>query len=75
MGRVAWASAISGLRSVQNARGPGLTFLLAVLAEFQRARAAEQRYEDLRRASAAALARDDIVPTDLPRRIFEEFYS
>ena len=42
---------------------------------FRRAGAAEQRYEQLTRASAAALARDGIVRTDLPRRIFEEFYS
>jgi hypothetical protein len=74
MGRVGWACAISGLRWVQNTRGPGLTFLLVALAEFLRARAAEQRHEDLRRAGAAAPARDDIV-LDLPRRIFEEYYS
>jgi hypothetical protein len=37
--------------------------------------AAEQRYEHLRWASAGAVTRDDMVPSDLPRRIFEEFYS
>jgi hypothetical protein len=47
----------------------------AVLAEFARARAAEQRYRYLRLAGAAALPRDGIAPADIPRRIFEEFYS
>jgi hypothetical protein len=53
--------------------GPG--FIGVVLAEFKRAVAAEQRYEDLKRTSAAALACDGIVRADIPRRIFEEFYS
>jgi hypothetical protein len=52
--------------------GPG--FIGVVLSEFKRAVAAEQHYEHLKRASAAALARDGILPTDIPRRIFEEFY-
>ena len=75
MGGVGQAFGIRGLRLIQNGRRPGLELLLAILAEFRRARAAEQRYEKLRRAGAAALARDGIVRTDLPRRIFEEFYS
>ena len=37
--------------------------------------AAEQRYEYLRRAGAAALSRDGVVRADVPRRIFDEFYS
>ena len=60
---------------MQNGRWPGLEFLRVVLAELRRARAAEQRYENLHRAGAAALARDGIVPADIPRRIFDEFYS
>jgi hypothetical protein len=64
-----------GLRPVQNRRGSGLEYFRVVLAEFQRAMAAEQRYEYLRRAGTAALARDGIVRTDISRRIFDEFYS
>jgi hypothetical protein len=72
---VGQASGVRGPRSIQNGRWPGLEFLLVVLAELRRARAAEQRYENLRRAGAAPLARDGIVPADIPRRIFDEFYS
>jgi hypothetical protein len=50
----------------------GLGFLVVLLAEFKRASAAAQRYQDLRYRSAchgyARLA-------DIPARIFEEFYS
>ena len=58
--------------------GPGqeLQYLHVVRAEFQRAVAATRRYEHLKRArAAAALARDGILPADIPRRIFEEFYA
>jgi hypothetical protein len=48
------------------------SFLLAMVAEFGRATAAAQRYEELRYRSA----RDGrIAPADIPRRVFEEFYS
>jgi hypothetical protein len=53
----------------------GLAFVLAVAAEFRRAAAAEQRYEDLKHNGAAAFAREGIVRADVPRRVFEEFYS
>jgi SAM-dependent methyltransferase len=56
-------------------RGPASGFIGVILAEFRRAVAAEQCYEHLKRASAAALARDGMVRADLPRRIFEESYS
>jgi hypothetical protein len=56
-------------------RWSGLELLLVILTEFRRARAAEQRHGHLRRAGVAALARDGIVPADIPRRIFDEFYS
>ena len=75
MGGVGQAFGIRGLRSIQNGGRPELEVLLAILAEFQRAGGAERRHEQLTRASAAALARDGIVRTDLPRRIFKEFYS
>ena len=51
---------------------PGRNFLSRMFAEFGRANAAAQRYEDLRYRSA----RDrGTVADDLPRRVFEEFYS
>jgi hypothetical protein len=43
-----------------------------MLAEFTRANAAAQRYEDLRYRSAG---HGRIAPDDIPRRVFEEFYS
>ena len=46
--------------------------LLAMVAEFGRACAAAQRYEDLRHRGAG---RGSIAPADVPRRVFEEFYS
>jgi hypothetical protein len=52
-----------------------LGVLRAVLAEFQRAVAAAHRYERLKGAGAAALARNRIRPADIPRRIFDEFYA
>jgi hypothetical protein len=45
---------------------------MSVVAEFRRACAAAQRYEDLRHRSAA---RGSIAPADIPRRVFEELYS
>jgi hypothetical protein len=43
-----------------------------MIAEFRRANAAARRYEDLRYRSGRAGG----VPTeDIPRRVFEEFYS
>jgi hypothetical protein len=48
------------------------TFLLAMLAEFRRAAAAAQRYDDLRYRSAGS---GRIAPADLPRQVFEELYS
>jgi hypothetical protein len=47
-------------------------FLSAMLAEFRRATAAAQRYDDLRCRSAGT---GRIAPVDLPRQVFEEFYA
>jgi hypothetical protein len=47
-------------------------YLLAMLAEFRRAAAAAQRYDDLRYRSAGT---GRIATADFPRRVFEEFYS
>jgi hypothetical protein len=44
--------------------------LLAMVAEFRRACAAAQRYEDLRHRGAGRIA-----PADIPRRVFDELYS
>jgi hypothetical protein len=71
MGRVAGR----GICGIQWDSWSGLEYFRGVLAEFRHARAAEQRYGYLRRAGTAALARDGIAPADIPRRIFEEFYS
>jgi hypothetical protein len=43
-----------------------------MLAEYRRAAAAAQRYTDLRYRNAR---RGSIVLSDIPRRVFEEFYS
>ena len=64
-----------GIRAIENGCWAGLGFFRAVLDEFRRAVAAEQRYEHLKRAGAAALARDGVVRADVSRRIFDEFYS
>jgi hypothetical protein len=69
------AAHASATREVQDRRSSKPGFLGVVLAEFRRALAAERRYEDLRRANPSALARADLVCADIPRRIFEKFYS
>jgi hypothetical protein len=51
---------------------PSRNYLLGMLAEFTRAIAAAHRYEDLRYRGAGHRR---IAPDDIPRRIFEEFYS
>ena len=47
-------------------------YLLDMFAEFSRAVAAAQRYDDLRYRSAS---HGKSAPDDIPRRIFAEFYS
>jgi hypothetical protein len=51
---------------------PSRNYLLGMFAEFSRAVAAAQRYEDLRYRRAS---HGEIAPVDIPRRIFEEFYA
>ena len=51
---------------------PSRNYLLEMFAEFSRAVAAAQRYEDLRYRSAS---HGKIAPDDIPRQIFAEFYS
>jgi hypothetical protein len=64
-----------GHSRIQSGHWPGFGFVFIVFTEFRRAVAAEQRYEDLKGRSTAALAREGIARADVPRRIFEEFYS
>jgi len=47
----------------------GLALLLVLAGELKRAVAAEQRYQDLKRSGATAPS------ADLPRLVFDEFYS
>lgn len=56
-------------RSAQSGRSSGLALLVVLVGEFKRAVAAEHRYHDLKRSrSTQPLA-------DLPRLVFDEFYS
>jgi hypothetical protein len=75
MGGAARTAHGRGIREIRNCRSSKLGFFRVILAEFRRAVAAERRYEDLRRADTTALARAGMVRADIPRRIFEEFYS
>lgn len=68
----AWASGVRGTHEIRDAHGSALGSLIVALAEFGRAIAAAQRYEDLRYGRGR---HEGIARTDIPRRIFEEFYS
>jgi hypothetical protein len=69
------ASGALEVPGIQSGHWPGFGFVFIAFTEFRRAVAAEQRYEDLKGRSTAALAREGIARADVPRRIFEEFYS
>jgi hypothetical protein len=56
-------------------RSAGLALVVGMLAELSRAVAAEQRYQDLKRTDATAFTRRGRLPGDLPRLVFDEFYS
>ena len=75
MGGAGRAFGVRRIRGLQWGSWSGLEYFRAVLDEFRRAMAAEQRYEHLKRADTAALARDGVVRDDVSRRIFDEFYS
>jgi hypothetical protein len=70
-----WASGALEIHRIQSGHWPGFGFVFIAFTEFRRAVAAEQRYEYLKGRSTAALAREGIARADVPRRIFEEFYS
>jgi hypothetical protein len=75
MVRAAVASSALEIHRIQPGHWLGFGFVFIVFAEFRRAAAAEQRYEELKGRSTAAVAREGIAHPDVPRRIFEEFYS
>jgi hypothetical protein len=56
-------------RNLAGVRSPGVGLAGIIVAEFKRAVAADQRYEDLKRSGSAKLF------ADLPRAVFDEFYS
>ena len=64
------ASRAPDIRGVRTGHRRVERLVLMVLSELKRARAAEQRYEDLKRSNAAMPARTDIV-----RDVFQEFYA
>jgi hypothetical protein len=59
-------------KGVQVVASPSRNYLLDMFAEFSRAVAAAQRYEDLRYRGGS---HGRIAPADIPRQIFEEFYA
>jgi hypothetical protein len=46
-----------------------------IIMEYQRASAAEEYYVSLKRQGDTALAREGMGHAEIPRRVFEEFYS
>lgn len=46
-----------------------------IVNEYRRAMAAEDHYAGLKRKSASALAREGMAHGDIPRGVFEQFYS
>jgi hypothetical protein len=48
---------------------------ISIIVEYRRAIAAEKYYVGLKRKSDTALAREGIGHGDIPRRVFDEFYS
>ena len=75
MARAAVASGASEIHRIRPGHWLGLGFVFIAFAEFRRAVAAEQRYEELKGKSTAALAHEGIAHPDVPRRVFEELYS
>jgi hypothetical protein len=72
MRAAARASSVRGIRQIRNGHSLARIIFAVILAEFRRAVAAARRYEDLRYGSGR---HEGIAPADIPRRVFEEFYS
>jgi hypothetical protein len=68
------AGALDNYR-VQPTHPPRFGFARVVLTELRRAVAAERRHSELRHMDTTSLAREGITRADVPRRIFEEYYS
>jgi hypothetical protein len=66
------ASSLRCLPEMREGRWSGPGIFALVLAEFRRSIAATQRYEALRYRSACE---GRVAPTEISRRVFEEFYS
>jgi hypothetical protein len=67
------------IAEVHEAR-PGYLHALAavcasIIVEYRRAIAAEKHYVSLKRESDTDLAHEGTTRSDIPRRVFEEFYS
>jgi hypothetical protein len=67
------------IAEVHDAR-PGYLHALAMVCaslviEYRRAIGAEKHYASLKCESDTALAREGTARSDIPRRVFEEFYS
>ena len=60
-----------GSRAPLAGRWPRFGFLVTIFSEFRRAVAAEERYDELKRREAAALALEGIARTEIPRCIFD----
>ena len=75
---MAGAAAAPGELEIQGIRPGhwlGFGFVCIAFAEFRRAVAAEQHYEELKGTSRAARVREGIAHPDIARRVFDEFYS
>jgi hypothetical protein len=66
------ASSVRRIGEARSGRWSRFGILVIVLSDFRRAVAAAQRYEDMRYRSACP---GRAAPTDIPRQVFEEFYS
>ena len=60
---------------IGDGRRSGRWLLALGFDEWKRALAAEQRYHDLKQTDVTALARDGASRGDIPRMVFNEFYS
>jgi hypothetical protein len=72
MRNAASASSVNGTPETGDSHRSGPGILVVMLAELRRALAATRRYEHLRYRSACA---GRVAPADIPRQLFEEFYS
>jgi hypothetical protein len=73
-------SAKQGIGALVHQTRPGYLHVLATVCaglviEYRRAIAAEQHYVSLKRESDTALAHEGTARSDIPRRVFKEFYS